>query len=216
MTRSDLIFKAQRLRAQGLIYKEIGEQLGVPRQTAWLLVNDPDGSRERARKRRYDLECVCCGGRVDGTTPGRMRDRDNPVCHKCAPVYYSTWTRESIICAIQEWADEHGGIPPSANQWQAARAKGDERVCSVNEVQGHFGSWNAAIIAAGFEPHAIGPVGGYKRLTPEQRQDCARRYAAGESSVSIAADFDCSPPVVLKWARQGGAVIRPMFGREAA
>ena len=40
---------------------------------------------DRCRKRQYDLTCVDCGGRVDGTSPGKIPDRENPVCAACAP-----------------------------------------------------------------------------------------------------------------------------------
>lgn len=170
---------------------------------------------ERCRKRSYDLECVVCGGRVDGTTPSKMADATTPVCLACTGDYYATWTREAIVCAIQEWADEHGGIPPAASDWLRARARGTVGTCSVDQVRRRFGTWNAAIIAAGFEPHATGPVGGYKRLTAQQRTAAIRRYAAGESSVSIAADLGCAPASVTKAARKAGVPIRGAFGREA-
>lgn len=126
------------------------------------------------------------------------------------------WTRDAILLAIREWADEHGGIPPSANDFHRGRAVGLP-LPSVERVQARFGSWDAAIIAAGFEPHARGPVGGFTRLTEVQRRECARRYAAGESSSRIAADLGCSPRAVITWARHYGVPIRPNFtGRKAA
>lgn len=171
---------------------------------------------ERCRKNSYDLVCVDCGGRVDGTTPGKIPNRDEPVCGQCAPAHYRVWTPDAILLAIQEWADEHGGIPPSASAWYCERSH-NEGVPAVSYVQRVFGSWNKAIVAAGYEPHASGPVGGFIPLTLAQRRVCARRYKAGESSTRIAADFGCSPAVVIRWARAGGAAIRTSsFGRGAS
>lgn len=171
---------------------------------------------ERCRKLSYDLICVECGGRVDGTTPSKIPDLDEPVCIKCAGAHYAVWTAEAVLLAIQEWADEHGGIPPSANQARACHALDPSALPNVNHVRYRWGTWNAAIRAAGFEPHAGGPVGGYTPLTPEQRRECAERYAAGESTVRIAADFGCSPRTIAKWASRAGVPIRESFYRRAA
>jgi DNA-binding CsgD family transcriptional regulator len=216
VTRAEKAAEAARLRAQGLNGVEVAERMGISKSYAYGLLNDPDGSGDRERKSRYDLQCVECGGRVNGTTPGRMIGRD-PVCLRCSPHHNAIWTREAIILAIQEWADEHGGIPPSANQCRAGHALDPSVLPNVNHVRFRFGTWNDAIRAAGFEPHLSGPVGGFTPLTPEQREECARRYAAGESTVLIAADLGCSPRVVAKWASRGGVPIRPAgFGRKAA
>lgn len=170
---------------------------------------------ERCRKDSYDLVCVDCGGRVSGTDPGKIANPDEPVCRDCAPAHYRVWTPEAILCAIQEWADDHAGIPPTANAWTRERIRSD-LVPAVSYVLQAFGSWNAAIIAAGYEPHPTGPVGGYTPLTPAQRKACARRYKAGESSPQIAADLGCAPAMVIKWARAGGADIRKPWGGIAA
>ena len=171
---------------------------------------------ERCRKRQYDLACVDCGGRVDGASRARAEGSE-PVCRVCAPAHYATWTRDAIVFAIEEWADENGGIPPSATDFRIALARG-AAVPNIKHVQWRFGSWNAAIVAAGFEPHAGGPLGGFKVLTPAEREEAARRYAAGESVNLIAADLKCAPATVRKWARKAGVEMRPQcFGvRKAA
>jgi DNA-binding CsgD family transcriptional regulator len=207
--------QAAELRAQGFAGTRIAERLGISRSRAYELLSDPTGEKNRERKRRYDLVCVDCGGRVDGTTPSKMLDRAEPVCGICAPAHYAVWTCEAILCAINEWAEEHGGIPPAACEWMAPAVKRGPYP-SVNHVRNRFGSWNAGIIAAGLEPHATGPVGGYTPLTPRQRNEAARRYAAGESSTSIAADLGCRPNSVIKWVRRAGVPIRVAVIRRAA
>lgn len=160
----------------------------------------------------YGGTCKYCGTITNGSDgPGAAPD----VCISCAAGHYATWTREAIIACIQQWADESGGIPPATTDFVRGRAD-DLPVPSVTHVQRMFGSWNAAIIAAGFEPHAMGPVGGCTRLTPQQQRECARRYAAGESSPRIAASLGCPPNTVIKWARAAGVEIRPPFNRTRA
>lgn len=168
---------------------------------------------DRCRKTQYDLVCGDCGGRVYGSNPGRMADRSRPRCAQCTVAHSTVWTPDAIVCAIQEWADEHGGVPPTATD---SFTSGRDALPAVTTVQKAMGSWNAAIIAAGFEPHAIGPVGGYDPLTPEQRRACAERYAAGESGPQIAAAFGCSVGVVYKWARRHGVDVRESFSHRKA
>lgn len=57
------------------------------------------------------------------------------------------WTRERVIAAIQEWAREHGE-PPRSLEWRRATPAFPHDAT----VKRLFGSWNAAIAAAGFEP----------------------------------------------------------------
>jgi DNA-binding CsgD family transcriptional regulator len=213
--RADLAVRAIELRSQGLIYREIAKRLGISQSYAGDLITDPSGEALRLRKRKYDLVCVDCGSRVGGTSPGKMANRDEPVCVSCAAEHYAVWTREAIILAIQEWADDHGGIPPSATEWECAHALGQPVPVSAHVI-GRFGSWNTAIKATGYEPHPCGPVGGFTVLTTEQRAECARRYAAGESSVRIAADLNCKPATVLRWARHAGVPIRRGFAQRRA
>lgn len=168
----------------------------------------------RCRKSQYDLACVDCGGRVDGTTPSRMSDRARPVCAVCAGAHYATWTREAIIHCIQQWAERHGKVPGSTD-FACGQSVG-EHVPTVNHVQHRFGSWSDAVRAAGFEPRSPGPVGGYKKLTPAQRHECAVRYANGESSTRIAHDLKCRPNTVLKWVREHGVDVRETFAQRKA
>jgi len=72
--------------------------------------------------------------------------------------------RQQILKAIQRWVQETGA-PPAAIDWDPARARAtgkdgraqrfvDGAYPNVAVVRRHFGSWNAAIRAAGYEPHA--------------------------------------------------------------
>lgn len=61
------------------------------------------------------------------------------------------WTRERIIEAIQLHARENGR-PPAVLDFGG----GDHRFPLHGTVKLHFGSWNAAIEAAGFVPRRKG------------------------------------------------------------
>ena len=86
--------------------------MGVAVQTVSAWINDPDGSRLRARKDSYRGECAECGGPTcggDGPTNTPM------LCAACVQ-----WTDEQIIDAIRAWAEGHGGIPPKQIDWRWA------------------------------------------------------------------------------------------------
>lgn len=75
------------------------------------------------------------------------------------------WNRGEIIAAILYWNIKYGR-PPSAADWNVAERRGNHEARlarfydgwwpHVNTVRHHFGSWNAAIKAAGFEPLSVG------------------------------------------------------------
>jgi hypothetical protein len=137
------------------------------------VVSDPDGTTLRARKDSYAGSCVDCGTPTSGWE-GR---REDPRCLLCASRKCAEerriWTRGAVILAIQEWAHEHGEHPamPDWNPWyarheindEARAARAEENIAAgrhpwpVSVIRA-FGTWNAAIRAAGFEPRP--PHGG--------------------------------------------------------
>jgi hypothetical protein len=81
---------------------------------------------------------------------------------------FESWDKPSIVSAIRSWAAKYGS-PPSAKEWATTgiRKKRPGRKGprpSKTTVQKHFGSWNAAIVAAGFPPLAPGT------FTPRRRR----------------------------------------------
>lgn len=84
------------------------------------------------------------------------------------------WTRRAILKHIRAWVREHGEIPKHQD-WNRPNGRG---IPSSASLARHFGSFNAAIQAAGFEPRGIGkcdpnpvPEGrGRKRVRPHQRR----------------------------------------------
>lgn len=63
------------------------------------------------------------------------------------------WGKTSIIKAIQDWHAIYGE-PPRANDWQ--KSWRPDWVPSTETVKYHFGSWRAAIEAAGFQGRGRG------------------------------------------------------------
>lgn len=71
------------------------------------------------------------------------------------------WTRERVVSSIQRWAAQRGGRPPTKSQWwrpmkvESPLRRARERP-SVYAVVSAFGTWSAAIKAAGFQPRGRG------------------------------------------------------------
>lgn len=202
----ELVAEAQRLRAGGLKWREIGERLGVSLKAAHEWATDPDGSLRDARKARYRGKCVDCGGPTDGSDPRAPSLR----CRECSRRHQHAdrlWTPEAIVCAIQQWADEHGGIPPAAQEWNAGymskRAQATKLAefhrggyPSVTTVVNEFGSWNAGIRAAGFEPRARSE----RRL--HALSVAVIEHYGEASAAEIAADFGVSQELVFQTAHR--------------
>jgi hypothetical protein len=123
--------------------------------------------KDRARKRSYGRPCLDCGTITD-VSNGRAKA---PLrCAKCTPIAARIWTHDTIINAIQLYAHRYGH-PPSATDWNPAHARAvgrddwadrfykDGDYPYVPIVQGRFGTWNAAIAAAGFTPRGRGEHG---------------------------------------------------------
>src|SRR5215203_6878632 len=93
------------------------------------------------------------------------------------------WTRDTIIEKIREWNDRYGEPPCSADwnpslarwraqEWRAERYR-DGVWPSTNAAKRPFeGSFDAAVRAAGLEPHRPGPR---RRLPGEARPAVERR-----------------------------------------
>lgn len=168
------VAEAKHLYDNGLSYPAIAERFGVCRQTIFAWLNDPDGARLRARKDALTGACVVCGARTSGSD-GK---REEPRCVRCSAIKNGQnrkrWTRAAIIQAMQDWANRYGE-PPAGADWNSTQARYELRDESravryecesaagrcphVSSVVRAFGSWNAALAEAGFEPRA--PHGGH-------------------------------------------------------
>lgn len=162
MTRREKAAKAAELRASGMLHREIAAVFGVSISYACELLNDPTGSRAKARKDRYRGTCKTCG---ESTTGCNGADSAPDICSDCMAQRLHDerhWTPGRIIEAIQTWHRERGQ-PPLSTDWQ--KANRGRRFPSVGKVRHEFGSWRAGIEAAGFQ--CVEP-GRYER-TPEVR-----------------------------------------------
>src|SRR3954452_2887826 len=112
-----------------------------------------------------------------------------PSAHRAGGGRVTRWTRELIIEKIREWNDRYGEPPcsadwnPSLARWRAQDWRADryrEGVWpSTNAAKRPFdGSFDAAVRAAGREPHRSGPrrlPAGAARPAVEQRVPMAPR-----------------------------------------
>ena len=184
MTRAERVAQAQALRDEGLMYREIAEQLGVAVQTAHEYVNDPDLAKAHERKARGQRSCVDCGTptNLDGrrTNPNlRCRDCDDqrrldPAWRKrkaMLTVGRVTWTDEQILDALRSVADGDS-LPVAA--YEAARAK--RKLPSPPWIAMRFGSWAEAKRRAGLTVGAGGNAN-HHAWTPEQCLDAVLTLA---------------------------------------
>lgn len=116
----------------------------------------------RCRKQSYGQPCVDCGKRTCfGAESARV---PYPRCQECSVEHRRKWTPEVVVARIQEWARLYGDRPaqPDWNPWQARALGQEDRAQRFESANGYwpgfttlvdvFGSWNAAIEAAGLEP----------------------------------------------------------------
>ena len=97
MKRSERLAQIKALQARGLTRRQIAEQMGCAIGTVYATLNDPDGAKQRANRRRWEGVCVDCGGPTkyaghkDGyTTSTRCiycaQNRPRPRVRLCVPV----------------------------------------------------------------------------------------------------------------------------------
>lgn len=169
-TRLELYERIKRFRDAGFVYREIGDIMGLSRSYVAEIYVDPDGS---GLKKRHQRQMMLDGGECDlcsKPTKGDPRTGRPTRCRSCIIAQGSAnqiWTRERVIDAMQDYAKQYG-TQPSARDWNPTQARNDYRDdlaerfyedgCwpNVSTVQDLFGSWNSAIIEAGFTPLKAG------------------------------------------------------------
>jgi hypothetical protein len=128
----------------------------------------------------YSQPCVEYGTPTNGSDGLVAEPRCVPCAARKNGAERRVWTRELVIERIREWTERYGE-PPATPDWSPIHARGigdEERARHFEDAWGYwpwftvvvrlFGSWNAGIRAAGFEPRAC--VG-----TPESERR-KRRY----------------------------------------
>ena len=170
MRKAELLPEARRLSAQGLSPREIAERLGLTTATVgtWL------SAAQAAYRLRNEGVCMDCGGATSGANGPARALR----CDRCQRNWQTLnrWNRERVIEAFHRWAVEHPGVHPSADVWNASRTPGGASPCAAT-AQKVFGSWSAALHAAGVEPYEPGP-------SRELREEIRRRYEQASQRTS--------------------------------
>lgn len=151
--------------------KQISSELGVSLSALNNALNDPDGTKQRARRDTYVGSCVDCGAetRSDGTS------QSSPRCLVCAPLAARIWTEDKCVEAIQEFARRYGAPPtvtdlsPALARQTALKVTPEKAVRYIEKadrferdacwpwshsLSERFGSFANALAAAGFGANA--------------------------------------------------------------
>lgn len=157
---------------RGFTGLEIARVMEVGRARAYELLGDPTQAKATKRKHRLYGACAVCEARVynNGSTPPKR-------CRACDARLKNERARQRMLAALWEWAERYGS-PPTASDWRRAPSTlrrlhpdrqrqilarhRDRHWPPASGVQNAFGSWNAALEAAGLEPLARG-----RRREPE-------------------------------------------------
>jgi hypothetical protein len=169
-TRAERVREAQRLRAEGLLLREIAERMNAAISTVHAWLSDPDLSKQRARFASYAGTCIDCGAPTCGHNGPKAKPPER--CVPCNGKRQFELTHQWIVDSIVEW-NERFGAPPAPHDWNFAMAR--SRMVSPDDCYGralaryestgrpwpattsvynHFESWPAALRVAGLEPLA--------------------------------------------------------------
>jgi len=133
---------------------EVARRLGVSPSTVRAYLNDPDGTRARARRRVAPHgQCGQCGS---PTGPARG-ERRFALCPTCAAASRATWTPASALAAYLDWWARFGRQPTSTD-WNHTHALrlGDQALArfrarpwpTTTVICRLFGGWRALAEAA--------------------------------------------------------------------
>lgn len=138
---------------------------------------------ERCRKTQYSAPCVDCGVPTNGSDGFTGQSTRCVDCWSRHHHESRRWTRDAVLAAIRQWADEHGGVPPVASDWHVAMAGTGYPNAVI--VQREFGTWSAGVREAGFDPFASG-CHGREGEDPEIVAETVRLYRSGLTLVQVA------------------------------
>jgi Homing endonuclease associated repeat len=220
--RLELAARAAEMRATGAPQRKIAAALGISRSYADALLNDPDGSAARARKDGYRRPCPDCGKLMAGSNGfGAFAPKR---CRKCAAEASRVWTSDEVVRVFQRFAEKHGCAPSAADymlrfpsQWEHASperlaeadriARSGPQLPAPPTVQGIFGSWNAAVRAAGLKANPPGGAGSRVRRRRYQLL-LASLAASPRSSAELASEFGVDWTQMLRSYDPDGREVR--------
>jgi transcriptional regulator with XRE-family HTH domain len=174
LTRAETYARIRALQKRGgLTHAQIGERLGLSVGGVRNLLNDPDGSKQRARRDRYRGTCRVCGVQTDGSNGRAAPDLCSTHLHELQHAE-RRWTQATVIRSFRRFHAETGRIPRATDaglglcesrvsSFSGARIREMEEVVVLGlvlprpgTVQREFGTWAAALEAAGMEPSGGG------------------------------------------------------------
>ena len=135
---------AKELANKGVTWAEIATALGTTPGYAYELTIDPNGDKARSRREARSRPCQDCGRPTSQAIYLR--------CSTCSGLRRQKWPKEAILAAIKSFANEKGKVPSAPDFAICDRSK----YPTPRTVQTAFGSWSAAIEAAGFTPRNSG------------------------------------------------------------
>lgn len=100
--------------------------------------------------------------------------------------------KTALLVALKEWAAAHDGFAPTITEWESSRQLDDP---SEKSARAWFGSWGAAIEAAGLPPRRPGIASG--RFVG--RRDDWNRTALLQGLRAWAAEHDGESPTLAEW-----------------
>ncbi len=132
----------------------------------------------------------------------------------------SRWTEESIVAALRDWAHSNGEVPTAVDwsRWAAYEHGGPERLARLNAlpaavpncttVIARFGSWKAAIAAAGLQPRSAA-----RALDRRVIAHTVALYESGLSTAQVAERQGIAPKTVRDRLHAAGVALRPPRAR---
>lgn len=184
-SRVETYAEVKRLSDEGRTNKYICITLGLSASSLRNIINDPEGSKQKARRERYRGTCQECGRKTDGSS-GYNAPK---LCVHCSGEKHKIWTREKIVTAIQEWAKEHGR-PPRASDWVRSGPNHPSTGAVHKRPSGSFIYWADAIEAAGFPRPRTGHYERKNKWTKEEIIEVIQSWAAEHGR----------PPSIIDWS----------------
>jgi hypothetical protein len=155
MSRAEMAGWANGLRASGWTWQQIQAECQISQSYLGSLLRDPDGAKDRRRKKCYGGVCIDCGGRTSYDTGGPAK--------RCAPCRITweqseenraartIWTKQAIVAEIQRVGILLGRRPKCVELQPPLSA------LWYPMVYRSFPSFNEALKAAGYEPRQRRP-----------------------------------------------------------
>ena len=126
------------------------------------------------------------------------------------------WTQTAVVAALRDWAQRYGEVssPIDWDRWAAYEHCGAGKVArlvehptplpSVTTVIMRFGSWKAAIAAAGLEARSVS-----RRLDASVIRETVALYASGLSAREVGERLGVAPKTVRDRLHAAGVTLRP-------